>query len=101
MPEALRLHPGDNVAVAVAELPAGATVRVGPPPGEPGFEVVTAEPVPFGHKIALADLAPGDEVTKYGAVIGRATAAVRRGEVVGVHNIEGLRGRGDLAAGGS
>ena len=43
--------------------------------------------IPFGHKVALADFAPGDPVIKYGVVIGHAKSAIRQGEHVHVHNI--------------
>jgi altronate dehydratase small subunit len=38
----------------------------------------------------------GDDVVKYGEIIGRATADIAKGEHVHVHNIESLRGRGDI-----
>ena len=43
--------------------------------------------IPFGHKVALADIAPGGPVIKYGVVIGHAKSAIRQGEHVHVHNI--------------
>ena len=58
-------------------------------------------PVPYGHKVALADLAAGAAVIKYGCVIGRLSASVRKGEHMHVHNLESLRGRGDLAGTGT
>jgi altronate dehydratase small subunit len=36
-------------------------------------------------------------IHKYGQMIGRASAAIAAGEHVHVHNVEGVRGRGDLA----
>ena len=48
---AIRLHPADNVVVAVRRLPAGTVL-----PGD----VTTREPVPFGHKVATAAIAPGE-----------------------------------------
>lgn len=55
------------------------------------------QPVPYGHKVALAELPEGADVIKYGVVIGRLSAAVRTGEHMHVHNLESMRGRGDLA----
>ncbi|MBK7473679.1 MAG: hypothetical protein IPI73_26630 [Betaproteobacteria bacterium] len=49
------------------------------------------------HKIALADLAAGTAVIKYGQCIGQTTAPVRQGGWVHVHN---LRSRRAQAAGG-
>jgi altronate dehydratase small subunit len=49
--------------------------------------------VPFGHKVALRDLAPDAPVIKYGETIGRATRAIAAGEHVHVHNIASLRAK--------
>ncbi|HVZ45423.1 MAG TPA: alpha/beta hydrolase fold domain-containing protein [Ramlibacter sp.] len=53
--------------------------------------------IPHGHKVALRAIAAGDPVIKYGARVGRMTADVAPGEHVHVHNMESLRGRGDIA----
>jgi altronate dehydratase small subunit len=92
------MHPDDDVATALRPLDPGERVvyRVGDRSGS----VEVRQPIPFGHKIALRDLPAGAEVRKYGAVIGRTTAAVAAGEHVHVHNLAGVRGRGDLARAG-
>jgi altronate dehydratase len=46
-----------------------------------------AENIPFGHKVALADICEGGEVIKYGIVIGHAKSAIAKGEHVHVHNV--------------
>ena len=91
------IQDGDDVATALRDLQAGERVpyRQGGAAGT--LEVL--ESIPFGHKVALRDLPTGAEVHKYGAVIGRTTAAVRAGVLVHIHNLSGVRGRGDLAAG--
>ena len=68
----LKINPADNVAVALADLKAGE--RVG--------DVVLRTDVPRGHKAALAALAPGDDVIKYGYPIGHVTRAVAPGEMI-------------------
>ncbi len=50
-----------------------------------GLRIATG--VPFGHKVALRDIAAGAEVVKYGVVIGRAQADIAAGEHVHVHNV--------------
>jgi altronate dehydratase small subunit len=55
------------------------------------------QPIPFGHKIALVDIEADQPVIKYGEVIGLATEKIARGQHVHVHNVEGLKGRGDQA----
>lgn len=92
--DALVMHPSDTVATALADLSAGRTFEV-----EAGT-ITLGEDVAFGHKLALRDLDAGDEIRKYGEVIGRATAPVVAGDWVHTHNCESKRGRGDLAASG-
>lgn len=41
-----------------------------------------------GHKVALRDIAAGENIIKYGFPIGHATRAIRKGEVVHVDNIK-------------
>jgi len=93
------IGPGDDVATALRELEPGERVVYRMAASGETLEIV--ERIPFGHKVALRSLPAGAEVHKYGAVIGRTTAAVRAGAHVHVHNLSGVRGRGDLAAGGA
>jgi altronate dehydratase small subunit len=92
------VEPTDNVATAIRELEAGETVEV-----QVGEDVRTIEiddDVPFGHKIAVAEIAAGDTITKYGTSIGNATEDIAPGTWVHVHNVESNYGRGDLAGEG-
>lgn len=59
---------------------------------------MNSEPISYGHKFAVEDIQRGTNVIKYGEVIGRATAPIPRGAHAHVHNIESLRGRGDLVS---
>ncbi len=93
------MHDEDDVATALRELAVGERLSYGSGPRAGTLEV--RQPIPFGHKIALRDLPAGAPVHKYGSVIGRATVAVAAGEHVHVHNLGGVRGRGDLAAAGN
>jgi altronate hydrolase len=76
-PAALRLHPDDNVAIAVERLAEGAEVE----------GVAVRARIPRGHKVALAPIAEGEPVRKYGQVIGFASAAIAPGEHVHVQNL--------------
>ena len=88
---ALRLKDDDDVAVALRALAPGQTVRFG------HAEVTVAAAIPSGHKFATRPIADGALIHKYGQVIGKAQGAIAPGEHVHVHNVEGTRGRGDLA----
>jgi len=88
---ALRLKDDDNVAVCLRNLAAGAELEFA------GLRIVARGPIPAGHKIALRAIAAGELILKYGQTIGRAALAIAAGEHVHVQNVEGTRGRGDLA----
>ncbi|MDN6555033.1 MAG: UxaA family hydrolase [Acidipropionibacterium acidipropionici] len=80
MIDALVLDPADSVAVATHPVTAGDTLTLGGHPGEV-MTVTAVSDVAPGHKIALADIAEGADVVKYGMPIGHTTADVRRGGV--------------------
>ncbi|MBE1441414.1 UxaA family hydrolase [Paenibacillus sp. OAS669] len=94
--DALVMDAKDHVATAIKDLEKGQKIsyRV----QEQVREVVLLDAVPFGHKIAIEDIAQGTDIRKYGEVIGRTTADIKAGQHVHVHNVEGIRGRGDQAA---
>jgi altronate dehydratase small subunit len=90
----IKIDKADNVATALADLPAGTTLTLADDPDRP--ELVLVDAIAFGHKFAVQDILAAAEVIKYGATIGRASRAIRTGEHVHVHNTESNRGRGDL-----
>lgn len=82
----------DNVGVVVVEgLTAGTDMLCVVTQDNSDFRLLANQAVPIGHKIALADLKPGDTVIKYGQDIGRVVAPVTRGEHVHVHNLKTKR----------
>jgi galactarate dehydratase len=80
-PVLVRMHARDNVAIvgndgglpADTELPGGVVLR---------------ERVPQAHKVAMADLAKGAEVIRYGVVIGRALKDLPAGSWVNERLLE-------------
>jgi altronate dehydratase small subunit len=52
--------------------------------------------IPFGHKFSITTISKGDNILKYGEVIGRGTDDIDPGSHVHTQNVESLRGRGDL-----
>jgi altronate dehydratase small subunit len=77
----------DNVATALRPLEKGESLEI--EVGDSSFKVTVLEPIPFGHKIALVGLDEGDEVRKYGEVIGLATRKIAKGQHVHVQNVKG------------
>jgi len=95
---ALVISSKDNVATALQDIAAGAMVAARL--GQEEVQLQASEKIPFGFKVALADIAKGEAIYKYGEVIGLASKPIKKGELVHIHNVEGTRGRGDLAAAG-
>lgn len=89
---ALQLHPLDDVAIAVRDIEAGESVPVHREEAEEHL-VMVLQDVPKAHKLAVHDIARGNDVRKYGYSIGRATRDVRAGEWIHSDNLEtNLRG---------
>jgi len=83
------------VATAIRDIEQGRIAVVGIE--EETLSVQVSQTIPFGHKLALKGIRSGEEVLKYGTVIGRATRDISAGEHVHVQNVASTRGRGDLA----
>jgi len=96
MVNAIKLHDEDNVASVFDLVEAGSTVLVVDKKGN-SYELKVEDNIPYGHKIAIAEIKVGQQVTKYGEEIGIATSVIKVGQHVHVHNIESIRGRGDWA----
>ncbi|MFD2368704.1 UxaA family hydrolase [Brevibacillus sp. GCM10020057] len=92
------MKPHDKVAVALEAIPAGAAVTV--TCEDRTFAVTLRDPIEFGHKFAVVPIGQGEDILKYGEVIGVATRQIAAGEHVHIHNLEGKRGRGDRIAAG-
>ena len=86
--QALVIHPDDNVAVMTVAGSGGQTAlirRSGPP-----LSLVLRGDAPFGHKIAIAGIAKGGQIRKYGEPIAIAAVDIAAGEHVHIHNVVGL-----------
>ena len=78
-PPVIRLHPEDSVVIARATLLPGTPVA---------DNVVAAERIPAGHKVAVRAIAKGEAVRRYGQIIGFASAPIAPGQHVHVQNCE-------------
>lgn len=83
----------DNVAVALSDLEAGQSIRFSVCGEKKTLNLMDS--IEFGHKFSLQPLTPGEEIYKYGHVIGLATEPVDAGRHIHVHNVESIRARGD------
>jgi len=78
---ALLLHPSDSVAIARVPLSPGITLRVA------GRQIVALDPIPAGHKIAVAAVETGGVMRRYGEIFGRASRPIEPGRHVHTHNV--------------
>lgn len=84
----------DNVATAVVELTKGSTAHMYV--GGKEISVKVVDDIPFGHKFAIGNIKKNQHIIKYGESIGVITEDTIAGQHVHVHNVDSLRGRGDL-----
>ncbi len=89
----LLVHEGkDTVGVVVVEgLKAGTDMMCVVTHDNSDFRLTARHDIPIGHKVALTDIKAGDTIVKYGQDIGKAVAAVAKGEHVHVHNMKTKR----------
>lgn len=80
-PRVILLAPEDNSVAVAATLPAGTELMID------GVRVRIEKEIGIGHKLARRDIAPGQKVRKYGAIIGSATSAIPRGAHIHLHNL--------------
>ncbi|MCA9060197.1 MAG: UxaA family hydrolase, partial [Planctomycetaceae bacterium] len=83
------LDPRDNVVVARVAVGAGETMQCG------DVTIPVSEHIGPGHKMAVREIAAGDDIVKYGQPIGTAGQAIAPGQWVHVHNVVATRSQQD------
>lgn len=87
----LKIHPDDNIAVALQSLEAGASCTLD------GSTLILLEPIAQKHKFSLQDLHSGEDIRMYGVLVGKATRDIARGSLISSDNIrhaaQGFAGR--------
>lgn len=78
-PQILMLHDSDNIAVALRQIEPGTLLG--------WADLGAADKIPSGHKVALTAITAGQQITKYGQIIGVATKDIPAGAHVHVHNV--------------
>lgn len=84
---AFQIHKADHVATALGALIPGTVTLY----GETTTSTIECiQTIATGHKIALNDILVGQDILKYGVVIGRATTDIPKGSWVHLHCIQSL-----------
>jgi altronate hydrolase len=78
----LKIHPSDNVIVALKNLPANTEVEL------EGACYTMLEDIQAKHKFYTEDLELGSPVKMYGVLVGKVTKAVKKGELMSTQNLQ-------------
>ena len=79
----LKIHPADNVYVALTDLKAGEYLSL-----KEGSSITLVDDIPAKHKFTEHALQSNDEVRMYGVLVGKATQPIKAGGVIGTHNLK-------------
>jgi altronate hydrolase len=85
----LKIHPDDNVLVALKDLAVGTTISFN------SHHFVLKDNVPAKHKFFTDDLSAGDEVRMYGVLVGKVQRGVNEGELMTTANTKHAAGKYD------
>lgn len=77
----LKIHPNDNVLVALVDLPVGQEITYG------SDTFTTIDSVPAKHKVAIHDIQADEDIIMYGVLVGKAQYEIKSGGVITTSNI--------------
>lgn len=77
----LKVHPDDNIIVALRDLRAGEQVEWN------GATIELPEDIPVKHKFGERDFLPGEEIIMYGVLVGKATRKIFKGSRISRENV--------------
>ncbi len=78
----LKVHPNDNVLVALTNLPKGETIIYN------GESFILQNDIKAKHKFFTTDLQQGDSIIMYGVLVGKAQTFIPRGGLMTTENIK-------------
>lgn len=77
-----KVHPDDNVLVALTNLEKGEKISYS------GSEYILSDTIPAKHKFVTQELEPGDAITMYGVLVGKAQSVIPKGGLISTSNIK-------------
>ncbi len=78
----VKVHPGDNVLVALTNLSKGEIVNYN------GEEFTLQDDIPAKHKFVTTDLQEGNIVIMYGVMVGKAQTPITKGGIISTANLK-------------
>ncbi len=82
MKEYIKINPKDNVVIVLRDYKKDEIIELD------DLEIKLLEDVDKGHKIAIKNISEGENLFKYGMMIGHATKDIKAGEWVHTHNMK-------------
>jgi len=76
----LKIHPKDNVLVALQDLKKGDAISF------EGIQYILQEDIPAKHKLFMQDMHFGDEIYMYGVLVGKAQFDIPQGSIMNTDN---------------
>ncbi|CAN5605008.1 altronate dehydratase family protein [soil metagenome] len=78
----VKVHPKDNVIVALRKLEKGETVKYN------GEQFILQETIPAKHKFTINEMRPGDSIYMYGVLVGKAKSPIPKAARISTENLE-------------
>lgn len=78
----LKIHPSDNVLVALTDLKAGEKI------GSNGNSFTLSDNIAAKHKFVEKSMQPEEEIIMYGVLVGKAMKQIPVGGAIGTHNVK-------------
>jgi len=78
----LKVHPDDNVLVALSNLSAGESVKYN------GSDITFTDNIPAKHKFVIKDMHAGDPIIMYGVLVGKAQSDIPKGGLISTLNVK-------------
>jgi len=82
----LRIHPADNVLVALQDIPQGTIINF------EGNAFALTETIAAKHKFSLVELQPGHEIIMYGVLVGKASQFIPKGGPISTQTVHHASG---------
>lgn len=78
----IKIHPSDNVVVALVDLVLGDVIDF------EGSSITIGENIKAKHKIAPETLTAGDKIIMYGVLVGKASQKIEKGNALTINNVK-------------